>query len=67
MFRGKVKGGKGNDQGGVGGKKARNAVNLRVCKDYLRTNKGEFCVAPLHRQVILLLHFLKVSHICIQL
>lgn len=47
--------------------KARNAANLKVCKDYLRTNKGEFCVAPLNRQGILLLHFLKVSHICIQL
>lgn len=38
MFRGKIKGRNRNDQGGVGRKKA---VSLKVCKDYLRANKGE--------------------------
>lgn len=50
MFRGKIKGRKGNDQGGVVRKKAKNVVNLKVCRDYLRTSKGEFYLCCLTTQ-----------------
>lgn len=40
MFRGKIKGRKGNDQDGVGRKKVRNAVNLKVCKDSEQTREN---------------------------
>lgn len=67
MFRGKIKGRKGNDQDGVGRKKVRNAVNLKVCKDSEQTRENSIYVASLHRQGILLLHYLKISYVCVQL